>query len=193
MKILKRTLIIIVPIILILYMVYPCLPWIYTIIYLNKAVFPPSYNKADKYLEANIEELSYVADKLLEMDYDNISVSDSYTSKKEGYSMEVWRKNDPDDESIPIPDEIDVPDELLDHIKVLYEGKVQDITCCHDSDGFYVVFTLWDTMYESRYISYGANPDSEQVIEVRQLSKDNWYYYVHNYEKAKEMYPERFT
>ena len=193
MKILKRTLIIIVPIILILYMAYPYLLWIFSDVYLNKAIFPPDYNKADKYLEANIEELSYVADKLLEMDYAEISVSGSYTSKIEGYSMEVRRKDDTDDESIPIPDKIDVPDELLDHIKVLYKSKVRYITCCHNSDRFYVDFTLWDTMYESRGIRYGAKPGGGTMVEVRQLSKDNWYYYVNNYEKAKEKYPERFT
>ena len=50
-------------------------------------------------------------------------------------------------------------------------------------------FTMWTTMSESRGIIYsrtGQKPDEGQLIELRQLSKENWYYYVHNIKKMDE-------
>lgn len=54
---------------------------------------------------------------------------------------------------------------------------------------------MWSTMDESRGIIYSKTekaPDEEQLINVKQLSQENWYYYVHNYEKAKAQNPELF-
>jgi hypothetical protein len=54
---------------------------------------------------------------------------------------------------------------------------------------------MWSIMDESRGIIYsrtGKAPGGEQLIEVKQLSIETWYYYVHNYEKAKERNPELF-
>ena len=146
----------------------------------NKFFIAPSYNKTDIFLKANINELSYVAGELIEMDYDYITI----IPEDDGYSMKVKHEN-LDYETIP------VPNELIVHIETLYENGIRYISSGGDS----VNFTMWSVMDESRGIIYsytGTKPNGEQLIEVNRLSKDNWYYYVNNYEKAKERHPERF-
>lgn len=150
----------------------------------NKYFIAPSCNKTDKFLKTNLNELSYVAGKLSEMDYESITIRNKSIGGEDGYSMNV-RSDNLAYESIP------VPDNLINHIETLYENGIQDISFGCNS----VNFTMWSTMDESRGIIYsyaGTKPDGEQLIEVSQLSEDNWYYYVHNYEKAKDRNPERF-
>ena len=146
----------------------------------NKFYIAPNYNKTDRFLKTNIKELSYVAGELCEMDYDYIKIIRS----EDGYIMKAKREN-------IVYKTMPITNELIKHIEPLYENGIQDISCGRDS----VNFTMWSTMDESRGIIYsdtGTKPNGEQLIEVRQLSKANWYYYVHNYEKAKELTPDRF-
>ena len=149
----------------------------------NKFFIAPSCNKAEKFLKTNIKELSYVASELSKMDYDSITIRNKSIHGEDGYSMRVKHEY--------AYETISVPNELINHIEALYEIGIQDISYGQD----FVNFTMWSTMDESRGIIYsgtGTKPNGEQLIEVSQLSNANWYYYVHNYEKAKEQNPEKF-
>ncbi len=157
----------------------------------NRFLIAPSYDKADSLLNNNYKELSYVFDELSDLDYDSVSISEllfvdgAWKNNDENKMfMEVERKSENYEDAIP------VPDELCAHIIALHKKGVRDISWSKKS----ARLTIWNTMSESRGIVYSESgaPDGEQLVEVKQLSIDNWYYYVHNYEKAKEMYPERF-
>lgn len=188
MNIFKKTIIITTLITVILFIAFTIVLWtvrgdLFFIGY-NKFFIAPGCNKTDRFLKTNIEQLSYVASELSEMDYDSITIRNESIREEDGYSMRVKREN-------LVYETIPVPNELINHIEALYESGIQDISCGCD----FVNFTMWSTMDESRGIIYsgtGTKPNGEQLIEVSQLSKDNWYYYVHNYEKAKEQNPERF-
>ncbi len=188
MKIFKRVILIITLIIMVLSVVSAGSLWavngdVFFIGY-NKFFIAPSCNKADSFLKNNIGELTCVVNELSEMNYDIILIRKDHIRGESGYKMEV-KRNGSNYETIPIPDE------LINHIGSLCKTGIQDISC----DRNFVDFTMWSTMDESRGIIYslfGTKPDDEQLIEASQLSKDNWYYYVHNYEKAKEKNPERF-
>lgn len=145
----------------------------------------PRYNKVDKFLKTNIGELSYVTEALLKMEYNTITIRKTSTLEADKYSMKVSRE-------YLVYETVPVPDELISHVEALYKSGVIAIS----SGSHSVTFSIWSNMYESRGIIYsdnGTKPDSEQLIEVRQLSENNWYYYVHNYEKAKKQNPERFN
>ncbi len=152
----------------------------------------PGYNKTDGFAKNNIDELSYVSDALSELDYYTIEIRKFPLRDEDIFNMVVrkdelynFSPNGSDRETIPIPDE------LVGHIKHLYESGVEKIFCGSDS----VDFTMWNTMSESRGIKYsktGNPPDVWAAIEVKQLSKENWYYYVSNYEKAKARNPQLF-
>ena len=145
--------------------------------------FAPGYGKADRYLKSNIDELDFVADALLEFGYDQIQIRGTPMREEEKYSMSVRNGN--------ISETVPIPYVLLDHIKALYKSGVDVISCGSD----FVDFSMWSSLSESRGITYsrtGKMPDGEQLIEVIQLSRDNWYYYVHNYEKAKARNPHLF-
>ena len=144
----------------------------------------PSYNKLDRYLKENIDELSYVADTLWELGYDSIEIRKNPLREEDKYNMRVSRE-------YLVYETVPIPDELVDYIKNLYESGVEVISYGRDS----VDFTMWSSMDESRGIIYSRNgkkPDGEQLIEVKQVSIENWYYYVHNFEKAKARNPELF-
>jgi len=188
MNIFKKT-IIIASIIVILFMVFIIVVlWsvrgdIFFIGY-NKFFIAPSCKKVDSFLTNNINELSYVAKELSQMNYDRITIQYIPNREEAEYTMTVNR-NFQGYETIPIPKE------LADDIKLLFEDGIRRISYGGDS----VNFTLWSTMDESRGIIYsytGTEPNGEQLIEVSELSKLGWYYYVNNYEKAIEQYPERF-
>jgi hypothetical protein len=143
----------------------------------------PSYNKMDRFLTANIEELSFVSNFLFELDCDYIEIRKSPIRSEEQYNMTV--RNGNESELIPIPAE------LLNHVKRLYERGVKIISCGRDSIGF----ITWTTMSESRGMIFsrtGETPDGGQLIEVRQLSRQNWHYYVNNFEKWKARNPHLF-
>ena len=143
----------------------------------------PSYNKMDRFLNANIDELSYVADALFNLDYESIEIRKVPLREEDKYNMIV--RNGSDSETIPIPDE------LLGHIEALYQSGVSVISCGRDTIGF----SMWSTMSESRGIRFskaGLTLDDGNYIEVRQLSKANWYYYVHNFEKWKARNPHLY-
>ena len=138
----------------------------------------PSYNKLDRYLKANIGELSYVIDSLFGLDYDYIAL------RREDKNIMKVEKNE-------VYETIPIPDELLEHIEALYKSGVRVISCGRDSMGF----TMWSSLSESRGIRYsriGKKPDGNQLIEVKQMSEENWYYYVNNFEKAKARNPHLF-
>ena len=181
MSIFKKTIIVAISIIVALFIVFTIVLWMYD----GELFFmAPSYNKTDRFLKTNINELSYVANELSEMDYETIKISTIPIREEDRNSMRVTRES-LGYETIPIPNE------LIEHINALYESGIQYISC----GGGFVNFTMWSTMDESRGIIYsdnGTKPDGEQLIKVSTLSEDNWYYYVHNYEKAKARNPERF-
>ena len=145
----------------------------------------PSYNKTDKYLKEHFDKLSCVAEALSELDYDTIEIRKMPLREEEKYSMKVRTKQFHQDGSYSFDsDTIPIPGELVSYIETLYKSGIEIISC---GDNF-VDFTMWIIMEESRGIIYSRTeekPDNEQLIKVRQLSKENWYYYVHNYEKAK--------
>lgn len=147
---------------------------------------PPSYNKFDGFLKANMEELSYAANALLELrselDCDYIVI---YMPRGEEKTYRLNVGQGRNEESIF------VPDELSDCIKSLHEKKVESI----GTPGGIVIFTMWSVADELRSIYYsetGEPPAGMQLIEVEQLSEENWYFCVDNFEKAKARYPERF-
>ncbi|QSX04824.1 hypothetical protein JYG23_08910 [Sedimentibacter sp. zth1] len=143
----------------------------------------PSYNKMDKFLKSNIAELSYVADVLSELDYDAIVIQKDPLHEEDKYNMTV--------NIGMVYETISIPNELVSHIEILYKSGVDVIASSRDS----INFTMWSIMDESRGIIYsriGEKPDGEQLIEVKQLSKRNWFYYVHNFEKAKVRNPHLF-
>ena len=143
----------------------------------------PSYNKINTSLKANIDELSYVADVLYELEYDTIVIRKFPPLDEDKYNMDV--SNGSDREIVPIPDE------LLNHVEALYKSGIRVISSGRDS----VEFTMWYSLSESRGMIYsrtGEKPDENQLIEVRQLSKKDWYYYVSNFEKAKARNPQLF-
>lgn len=188
MSTLKKVIIIIISIILMLFMICFFMLWNFkgylVFIGLNKFLIAPSYSKTNKFFENNINELTYVTSELLEMEYDKIKMEKEINNEDDRNYMEV-KYNDSTYETIP------VPENLIVQVEKLYENGVLKISC---GEG-YVSFLIWSIMDESRGIIYsdtGEKPDSEQLIEVKQLSNDNWFYYVHNYEKAKERNPERF-
>jgi len=144
----------------------------------------PSHNKMDRFLVTNLAELSYVANTLLELEYDSIEIQKDPLREEDKYNMKVSPK-------YLVYETVPIPDELVDHIQDLYESGVRAISCGRDI----VSFSVWAFMDEIRGIKYtrtGEKPDGEQLIDVRQLSKENWYYYVHNYEKAKARNPHLF-
>jgi len=152
----------------------------------------PGYNTMDNYLKKNIDVLSHVSDVLFELDYDSVDIRKVALSDEDKCNMVVVKRDLFEDGSSGINREtISVPDELLDPIDYLFNNGVSVISCGRDSVGF----SMWSTMSESRGIQYsrtGGKPDGEQLIEVKQLSKENWYYYVHNFEKWKAQNPELF-
>lgn len=144
----------------------------------------PSYNKADRFLKSNVNELSYVAEALFALEYDSIEIREDPLREEDKYNMRVSRE-------YLVYETVPIPDELVGHIQNLYESGVSVISCGREAIGF----SLWSIMDESRGIQYsrtGEEPDGEQLIEVKQLSEENWFYYVHNYEKAKARNPELF-
>ena len=144
----------------------------------------PSYNKMDRYLKANINELSYVADALLEANYNSVEIRKDALRDEDKYNMKVSRE-------YLVYETVPIPGELVEHIQSLYESGVDVISYGRNS----INFTMWSIMDESRGIIFsitGEEPDGEQLISIKQLSKESWFYYVHNYEKAKARNPELF-
>ena len=150
-------------------------------LFINKSLLPPGYNKTDAFLTDNFDDLLYVSKELSEKDYTHIDIRNTSLYGEEKINMEVKRDNSNYD-TIPIPEE------LLDSVKTLFEKGIHHIEYTNGN----LDFVIWSGMYETRGIEYGTEPSGEQLIEVRQLSEENWYYYVHNYEKAKELHPEKF-
>ena len=152
----------------------------------------PSYGKMDRFLKSNIDELSYVTDALSELDYDSIDIRKIPLREEDKSNMVVTTKKYYQDGSYAIESAtIPIPDELIGHIEALYENGVLVITCERNS----VDFSLWSIIDESRGIIYsrtGEQPNGIELIDVRQLSTEDWYYYVHNYEKAKARNPQLF-
>ena len=150
-------------------------------LFLNKSLLPPGYNKTNTFLINNLDDLSFISKELSEMDYNHIRIINASLYGEEISYMEV-KQNDSSYETVPIPDN------LINSIKILFKNGIQLIVYNEGN----LNFVLWQTMNESRGIKYGTEPYGEQLIDVKPLSNNNWYYYVHNYEKAKELYPERF-
>lgn len=149
MNILKKIIIITTSIIAILFIVLTTVLWtvrgdLFFIGY-NKFFIAPSYNKTYKFLKTNINELSYVASELSEMDYDSITIRNESINGEDRYSMRVEHEH-------LVYETVPVPSELINHIEVLYEIGIQDISC----GSGYVNFTMWSTMDESRGIIYSG-------------------------------------
>ena len=179
MSIIKKAIIIIVSIVVVIFIAITVLFWM-----LGGELFfmAPGYNKMDKYMRANIDELSYVADALFELDYDSIVIRKEPLREEDKYNMRVSRE-------YLVYETVPIPNELVGHVKNLYESGIKVISCGRD----FIGFSVWTFMDEIRDITYsktGKKPDGNQLIEVRELSKENWYYCVDNFEKAKVRNPE---
>lgn len=151
---------------------------------LNKFYFPPNYNTTDNFLEKHCNKLTLVVEKLLAMDYESISIQIGYANNQSDYKMRIKQENSTY-ESIPISDELISLLDTLHTIGVQYVSRSRNV----------LDFTIWSNMNESRGIKFavdGTVPTGEQLIEVKELSKERWYYYVHNYEKAIAQHPEKF-
>jgi len=181
MSMIKKTVIIIVPIVVAIIIAVIVLMGIYEGGFFSLA---PSYNKMDRFLRTNIDELSYVSAALSRLDYNSIEIRKEPLSEQDRYNMKVNRE-------YLIYETVPISDELVGHIQYLYESGVDVISHSRNS----INFTMWSNMDESRGIIYsttGKVPDGEQLVTVKQLSIENWYYYVHNYKKAKSRNPELF-
>ena len=144
----------------------------------------PSRNKMDRFLKTNFAELSYVANALFELDYDSISIDKNPLREEDKCNMRVSRE-------YLVYETVPIPDELVSHIQNLYESGVKCISCGRDFAGF----SVWAFMDEIRDVTYsrtGKKPDGNQLIEVKELSKENWYYCVDNFGKAKARNPHLF-
>ena len=152
----------------------------------------PRYSKTDRYLKANIDKLTFVANALSELDYDFIELRKNPLREEEEYSMYV--RTDKFYNGLPSgfdSDIISIPCELASHIAILFESGISVISHSRNS----IHFSMWSTMSESRGMIFsrtGEKPDGEQLIEVRQLSIEDWYYFVNNFEKARERNPHLF-
>jgi len=152
----------------------------------------PSYSRTNRHLIANFDELIFVANALSELDYDFIEFRKDPLRGEEGYSMYV--RTNQFNNGFPsgfVSDIIPVPNELEGHVAILFESGVSVISHSRNT----IQFSMWSTMSESRGMILsrtGDKPDGEQLIEVRQLSIENWYYYVNNFEKARARNPHLF-
>ena len=181
MSIIKKAIIIIVSIILIIFIVITIVLWI-----IGGELFfmAPGHNKMDRFLKTNYEELSYVADALFELDYNSLVIRKNPLREEDKYNMKVSRE-------YLVYETVPIPDELVDHIQNLFDNGVKHISCGRD----FVGFSVWSFMDEIRDVTYSKNgerPNGNQLIEVRELSKKNWYYCVDNFEKAKARSPHLF-
>ena len=145
----------------------------------------PNYNKMDKVLKANIDNLSFVIETLSQIDhnYVEIRVNPLPLPKEDKYSMSFSNGLGREVMSIPF--------ELLEPVERLDNSGIQVISSGRNSASF----SLWSSLSESRGIIYSKNgetPWSPQYIDVRQLSVENWYYYVNNFEKARARNPHLF-
>ena len=177
----KKTVIIIVSVVVVIFISITAVLWM-----LGGELFfmAPGYNKMERFLKTNFAELSYVADALFKLEYDSIAIDRNPLREKDKYCMRVSRE-------YLIYETVPIPDELVGHIKNLYENGVRYISCGRD----FVGFSNWAFMDEIRDVTYsrtGKKPDGNQLIKVKQLSKENWYYCVDNYEKAKALNLELF-
>ena len=182
---------IIISILTVLFMAFTIVLWI-----VGGELFfmAPNYNKIDRYLSKNIDTLSHVSEYLLEMDYDTITIHrlPMHEDEKYNLSMNISKNGFYDDGSRKTNSEtIPIPNEILNNIINLYERGVSHISCSRN----FVGFTLWEFMDDIRGIEYsrsGKKPDGVQLIEIKQLSIPNWYYYIHNFEKWKTQNPHLF-
>ena len=143
----------------------------------------PSYRKADRFLSKNIDVMSRVSDALFDMDYAAVGIRHD-ADADEKLTMTV-RRDTYNHEEAPIPNE------LLASVQHLLKCGIVVISRGSGT----VNYTMWSAMDESRGIIFsqsGEAPDGEQLYEVRKLSEDGWYYYIHNYEKAKAKNPQLF-
>jgi len=181
MKIIRKVIIITLSIVAVVFIVLSIVGYIFG----GKLFFmAPSRFKMDRFLKTNYAELFYVANALFDLDYISSEISNDPFREEDKYIMSVSPK-------YLVYETVPIPDELVGHIQNLYESGVEYISCGRD----FVGFSTWAFMDEIRGIKYsrtGEKPDGEQLIEVRQLSKANWYYYVHNFVKAKARNPELF-
>jgi hypothetical protein len=148
--------------------------------------FIPGYSKADRCIRAGIDEFSCVVDALSELGYDSVEIrGESYLTEEEKKMMNVHHDK--------VRETIAIPDGLYSHISKLFERGVRNITYGYGYD--FVTFLMWSSFGQMRGMKYsktGKIPDGEQLIEVRQLSIEGWYYYVHDYERAKMRNPHLF-
>jgi len=153
----------------------------------------PSYGTIDRYLMDNIDIFSQISNDLINLDYDTVVIRKDFPYEEDKYNMVVSKDMVFEDGSSAINRKtIPIPDDLLDQIEHLYNSGVSVISC-GDSD--HIEFCMWSNRSESRGIKYsktGEKPDGDQLIEVKQLSEENWYFYVYNYEKTKARNPELF-
>ena len=147
--------------------------------------FAPTYDRVDRALRANVDDLTFVVEALFEIDHNSVEIRiNPFTlPEEEKYSMSF--SDGLGRESMPIPVE------MLEPIERLHKSGILVILRGRDS----ARFSLWSSLSESRGMIYsrtGETPWSPQLIEVRQLSEENWYFYVNNFEKARARNPHLF-
>lgn len=181
----KKIVIILVIAVAVVILIFAIIYFVIPVLILGGFIPPaPSYNKLDRYLKENIDELLYIIDTFSEFEYDYVQVRKYPHREEQKNKMNVGFLGS-DGEYIPISDE------LNDRIEKLYKSGVCDISCGRDS----VDFCMWSSIGEHRGIAYSKNGDLPEVwavIEIKPLSIENWYYYVSNFEKAKARNPELF-
>ena len=133
----------------------------------------PDYEKVEKYYEENISDLELVSTRLLEMEYDNVVFDET----DDGSIMFDFTINNRWDRSLC--DDL----ELSKSIERLYHNNISPIK---KYNGKFIIFICQSSMTETRGIVYsgsGELPNLEGIIELKELSNSNWYYYVNSYEK----------
>jgi hypothetical protein len=103
----KKTVIIIVSIVVVLFITFTIVLWM-----IEGELFfmAPSYNKMDRYLKANINELSYVVDALSKMNYDSVEIRKEPIREEDKYNMKISRE-------YLVYETVPIPGELVGHIQ----------------------------------------------------------------------------
>lgn len=111
---------------------------------------------------------------LLKLYYDLVTVDKYPLRDEDKYNMTVRKDEYVDGVRIHFNYEtIAITDEFLDQIMNVLNSGVRVISCGRES----ISFSLWSSLSESRGVIYSRTekaPSDAQLIEVRQLSEENW-------------------
>ena len=165
-------------------------PFLYGIIggiMLNGGFIPaPNYKKMERYFSDNIKELSFVAESLSKLEYEYIVLRETEGSSIM-YATNTEFMPNTNIEIGKIGGNISISDvSLVKNIEKLYE---KGFSCVEKKGDKYIIFVRWSSLNSGRGIVFSINgdePDVDNIIDLKSLPIENWYYYEDNYELAKK-------